>query len=105
MNPLMLHKKNTVIYSHDSGEQVSNLCGQNTKTESIKRSGIYAQKQLRFNEDIWIALYRNVLFSRPIDVGKLGRKGGAKGEPTTLPPKLFILKNIFLLATKLKRGK
>jgi hypothetical protein len=38
---------------------------------SIKRSGIYAQKQLSFNEEIATALYRNVIFSRSIDVGIL----------------------------------
>jgi len=102
----MLRKKNAVVYSDSSGEQVSTLCGQNTKTVSIKCSGTYAQKQLSFNEEIGAALYRNVLFSRPIDVGKLSEKGGGgKREPTTLPPILFIPKNIFLLATKLKMGK
>ena len=34
-NPLMLHKENTVVSSDNGGEQVSTLCGQNTKTVSI----------------------------------------------------------------------
>jgi len=44
-NLLMMHKKNTVVHSDDSGEHVSKLCGQNTKTMSIKLSGIYRVSQ------------------------------------------------------------
>jgi hypothetical protein len=37
----MLHGENTVVYSENSAEHVkSTLCGQNTKTVSIARSGI-----------------------------------------------------------------
>lgn len=85
-NPLMLHKINAVVYSDNSGEQVSTLCGQNAKTVSIKRSGIYAQKQLSFNEEIGAALYRNVLLVGLLTLANFGEGGeGAKGNQLPSP--------------------
>jgi hypothetical protein len=90
INPLMLDKENTVVYSDSCGEQLSTLCGQNAKTVSIKCSGTYAQKQLSFNEGIGTDLYRSVLFSRPIDVDKLGRKGGGRRVNQLPSPQCFL---------------
>jgi len=82
----MLHKINAVVYSDNSGEQVSTLCGQNAKTVSIKRSGIYAQKQLSFNEEIGAALYRNVLLVGLLTLANFGEGGeGAKGNQLPSP--------------------
>jgi hypothetical protein len=55
-NPLMLQRENTVFCSKNSGEHVSTLCGQNTKTFIIKRSGMYVQKQL----NVLLTVHRNI---------------------------------------------